>query len=73
MLSFWPQGYKTFSCTTQLSMKSKLLINIKIARINELLTVGETPPLGMKMLPYMENLPRPGEGGGGKMAILGCF
>ena len=30
-----PRGYKTFSCSTQLSMKFKLLINIKIAKINE--------------------------------------
>ena len=27
---FWPQGYKTFLCSTQLSMKFQLLIKTKI-------------------------------------------
>ena len=26
----WPQGYKTFSCSTQLSMKFQLLMKTKI-------------------------------------------
>ena len=29
----WPQGYKTFSCLTQLSMKFHLVIKIKISTI----------------------------------------
>ena len=29
-----PQGYKTFSCSTQMSVNAKLLINDKLARIN---------------------------------------
>ena len=30
---FWARGYKTFSCSTQLSMKFVLLINIKLLTI----------------------------------------
>ena len=29
----WPQGYKNFSCSTQLSMKFSLLINMKMPTI----------------------------------------
>ena len=32
-----PEVIKVFSCPTQLSMKSKLLTNIKIAKSNEIL------------------------------------
>ena len=32
-----PRGYKTFSCSSQLSMKLKLLINIKLAKFNGIL------------------------------------
>ena len=33
-----PQGYKTFSCSTQLSMKFILLINVKMPTIVGILT-----------------------------------
>ena len=31
----WPRGHKTFSCSTQLSMKFELLMYTEIAKINE--------------------------------------
>ena len=34
----WPQGYKTFSCSTQLSMEFVLLINVKMQTIDGILT-----------------------------------
>ena len=34
----WPGGYKTFSCSTQLSMKFILLINVKMSTIVDILT-----------------------------------
>ena len=30
---YWPQGYKTFSCSTQLSIKFILLMNVKMPTI----------------------------------------
>ena len=30
MAESWPRGYKTFSCSTQLSIKFEMLINVKI-------------------------------------------
>ena len=39
------QGYKTFSCSTQLSMMFKLLINIKIAKINDILRFETSMPI----------------------------
>ena len=30
----WPRAYETLSCSTQVSMKFQLLMNIKIPRIN---------------------------------------
>ena len=35
---FWPRGYKTFSCSIQLSMKFFLLINVKMPTIVGILT-----------------------------------
>ena len=35
--NFWPRGYTSSSCSTQLSMKFKLFINIKIVKINGIL------------------------------------
>ena len=35
---FWPQGYKTFLCATQLSTKFILLINVKMSTIVGILT-----------------------------------
>ena len=34
----WPRGYKTFSCSTQLSTKLILLINVKMPTIVGILT-----------------------------------
>ena len=34
----WPRGYKTFSCSTQLSTKFILLINVKMPTIVDILT-----------------------------------
>ena len=34
----WPRGYKTFSCSTQLSLKFILLINVKMPTIVGILT-----------------------------------
>ena len=34
----WPRGYKTFSCSTQLSTKVILLINVKMPTIVGILT-----------------------------------
>ena len=35
---YWPRGYKTFSCSTQLSTKFILLINVKMSTIVGILT-----------------------------------
>ena len=35
----WPRGYNTFSCSTQLSMKYVLLINVKMPTIVGILTL----------------------------------
>ena len=46
-----PQGYKTFSCSTQLSMKSIMPINVKMPTIVGILTVIsmiKTPFEGLK-------------------------
>ena len=34
----WAQGYKTFSCSTQMSMKFFLLINVKMPTVVGILT-----------------------------------
>ena len=35
----WPRGYKTFSCSTLLSMKIFLLINVKMPTVVGILTI----------------------------------
>ena len=36
--NYWPRGYKTFSCSTQLSMNFFLPINVKMPTIVGILT-----------------------------------
>ena len=38
-LEAWPRGYKTFSCSTQLSIRFILLINVKMPTIVGILTL----------------------------------
>ena len=46
----WPRGYKTFSCSAQLSMKFFMLINVKIQTIVGISTIDEQEKLHSQLI-----------------------